>query len=151
VEDARRAAHVESLDPVVAMAPGEVFKDVALVDRAIDEFGRQATILTARREAVVEQLKDIGRRSALLTTARNRLTRGGAQSRQASTIQDYLKAQQRARMVRAERAKRFIEAGTTAEDVKEQLVGPSKIDAAMRQRKPGRDTARPAYPVAAGA
>lgn len=148
--DSVQAAHVTIMDDVVGMSPNEVFRDLDLVDRAIDEFGRQSEILTARREAIMVQLKDIGRRSALLSGARNKLTRMGAKTNKPTTIQNYLRAQQEARAQRALRAQRFIEAGTTAEDVKEQLGGASKIDAAMKQRKVARGAARPAYPVTVG-
>ena len=145
-ENPQQAAHVEIMDSVVGLPPVEVFRDVALVDRAIDEFGRQASVLTARREAIVSQLKDIGQRSAMLTSARNKLTRGGAKTRATNAIQDYLKAQQKARADRAMRARRFIEAGTTIEDVTKELGGPSKMDAAMKQRKVARGARRPVYP-----
>lgn len=149
-EDPAQAAYVDIMDDVVGMSPQEVFRDMDLVDRAIDEFGRQAAVLTARREAIITQLKDVGRRSAMLTNARNKLERLGKRTKKPSSIQNYLKAQQKARAERAERARMFIRAGTTAEDVKEQLGGPSKMDAAMKQRKVARGARRPAYPVSAG-
>lgn len=142
------AAKVAVLDDVVTMNVPRVFSDIDLIERAITEFSRQAQILMARGDAIEKKLIDIGRRSASLQNAYQKLGKSTA-SQQRETIQRYLETQRAARAVRAERAQRFIEAGTTAHDVKAQLEGPSKIDAAMKSRKPGRGTARPAYPVAA--
>lgn len=149
-EDPAQAAYVEPLDPVVTMDVRTVAADIDLVQRAIEEFGRQASILTSRAEAIDKQLRAIGQRSAGLQKILDRLGKSQT-SQQRDAIQRYLKGQQEARAQRALRAQRFIAAGTTAQDVKDQLDGPSKIDSAMKQRKPGRGAGRPVYPQAVGA
>lgn len=147
VEDPKIAAYVEIHDQVVAMNEGVVASDPKKIERAIVEFGRQAEILSARREAIDKRLRDVGRRSARWQAVLNKRGNSSA-NQQRDAIRRYLEAQRVSRAKRAERAQKFIEAGTTVADVKAQLEGPSKIDAAMRQRKPARSAIRPVYPVA---
>ena len=145
------AAYVEPHDEVVGMTPQQVYSDVDLVDRAIEEFNRQTTVLTARREAIFAKLKEVGRRGALLDTVRNRMTLKGACTRTAKALRDYQDTQAAVREKKAARARRFIEAGTTAADVRGQLDGRSAIDAAMGHRKSARGAARPIRPMTADA
>ncbi len=109
-----------------------VCSNVDLVDRALAEFERQSNVLSKRRDAVVDKLKEIGQRSARLSKVRARLMRG---VRQPSVVQDYLKSQQASRARRAERAKAFIDASTSPQAVSEQLQVGSKIDQALAARK----------------
>jgi hypothetical protein len=147
-----RVACVVPLDEVVGLHPTQVYSSVDLVDRAVEEFGRQAEVLSARREAIDKQIKDVGRRGALLSKRRNRMPRGSEKSKQAETIKRYLKVQHESRAKRAETAQKYIEAGTTPEDVRKQLEIRSPLDAAMKHRKPSRSGTRPVYPPrAAGA
>lgn len=146
----KNAAFVEPLDQVVALHQSQVYRDVDLVDRGIAEFGRQADILVVRREEILRKIVEVGRRGALLSKRRNRMPRGSEQSKHAETIKRYLRVQNESRAKRADAARKFIEAGTTAQDVKAQLEGPSKLDAAMKHRKPTRSAVRPVYPRATG-
>lgn len=139
------AGYVEPADNVVGMDPRVVCQDVELIDRALAEFERQAVILDQRREACLKKLKDLGQRSALLNKYRARLA-GPAGRGNPRAIQDYLAAGQRARAERAARARRFIDAGTTADDVAKQLSSKAPIDQAMGKRKAPPTAQRPAYP-----
>jgi hypothetical protein len=142
-------AEVEAFDDVVGMSPSQVYNDIDLVDRAIEEFARQAVVLGARKEAIVKALAELSQRSVMLSRARNILLRRGAKPKQATPIQDYLRRSQEARAKRAKQAQAFIAAGTNADDVIEQLEGPSKVDAAMKARRQ-RGAQRPVYPVRVG-
>lgn len=146
VGDANMAAHVSIEDDVVGMTVPEVYESLELIDRAIDEFSRQATILGARREAIAERIKEIGRRSALLSRARNKHLRGGLRDENAQALHNYLAKQNEIREEKAEKTRRFIEAGTTIENVREALTTSSKLDSSMRQRRPPRGAVRPNYP-----
>ena len=146
VGDANGAAHVSIEDDVVGMTVPEVYESLELIDRAIDEFSRQATILGARREAIAEKIKEIGRRSALLSRARNKHLRGGLRDENAQALHSYLAKQNEIREGKAEKTRRFIEAGTTIENVREALTTSSKLDSSMRQRRPPRGAVRPNYP-----
>ncbi len=112
-EDEVELGNIKPLDDVVGLHPHQVYSDVDLVDRAIDEFGRQAEILAVRREVIRRKIDDVGRRGALLSKHRNRFPKDSGKSRQA----DILRMQEvslAARTKRADAAKRFVEAGTTA-------------------------------------
>ena len=132
----------------MAMDPNDVIKDVDLLDRAIDEFGRQATILADRRQAIVTKLKQVGDLSAHYSMHRDRMTKKNPEGLRRARIKALQENSQRVREAKTKRAKKFAEAGTTAEDVLGQLQGASKLDAALKQRKPSRDKVRPVFPVA---
>lgn len=132
--DAERSAHVEIVDDVVGMSTAEVYGDPELTQRASDEFGRQVAILTARKEAIAEKLKDVSRRSAIIDNALNRQSRG-KNGKSQDHIRNYLDSQKESREARALKAQKFIEAGTNAEDVAEQLRGASKLDQSLKARK----------------
>lgn len=129
------AGYVVPEDYVVGMTPEQVYRSVELVDRAQTEFGRQAVILSQRRDAVDQALKVLGKRSELLDRARNFLTRGTQEDTHRKTIQRHLKGQQKAREERAGRLRKFTEAGVTPEEVAAELGGASKLDAALKRRK----------------
>ncbi|HET6417632.1 MAG TPA: hypothetical protein VFG22_15145 [Polyangiales bacterium] len=131
IEDPKMTAHVGPHDDVVGMPAAQVYGSAELIDRALDEFSRQSDILTARREAIAEKIKELSKRTELLTRARNTLARAGKIKDTATPISDYLKSQQHARAMRAERARRFIDAGTTERDVILGMKGVSPLDAAI--------------------
>ena len=141
------AGDVEVLDEVVGLDVQTVFNDLELVYRAIKEFNRQSLILGRRRDRANVKLKDVGRRSALLEKAKIHLEKAAGIKPGQVDIRAYLERQKEVRAERARKAQAFIEAGTTAEAVREQLAGPSKIDAALRQRQAGRGSKRPTRPV----
>lgn len=148
-DEAQSVAFVKIEDDVVGMKPTDVLASIELIDRSIAEFGRQAGILCHRRESIATRLKDIGRRSAMLSAHRNRLSvKTGHDER--DRIKRYQKSAQKAREEKAARARKFLESGTTAEDVRAQLQVASPIDAAMKQRKPSRGGVRPVYPKMMG-
>lgn len=140
------AACVEPEDDVVGMDAMDVFRDLDLVDRAIAEFSRQSMILNARNTAITAKLVDIGKRGALLDRQRDVLEKASGSNKDRDNINAYLAVQAKTREERAARARKFLEAGTTAADVGKALSGMSPLDAAMRARKPTPGTTRPAYP-----
>lgn len=138
----KQAATVVIEDDVVAMPPARVMESVELIDRALAEFARQHGELVARRDAILEKIRDVGRRTELLQRQRDLLSRGSTDSHRANVLA-YQESSRKAREERAARAQRFIDAGTTASDVAAQLSGASRLDSAMRARKPARGSGRP--------
>lgn len=144
-EDPKYFAHVEPADEVVGMDIHDVFSSLELTDRGIAEFSRQNMILVQRKSEIEKKITDIGRRTALLERERSRLAKAAGVDDKAASLKAYQNAQRKARQDRAARARRFIEAGTTAEDVAKELGGKSAIDMAMSNR--GRGRGRPSYPA----
>jgi len=145
------AAYVEPEDDVVSMPAAAVYTKVELIDRALTEFGRQSAVLAQRRADVIAKIKDLGRRSEMLSKARamlQRQTGKTADTQHSDTIRSYLDGVHGARQGRIARAQRFIEAGTNVKDVVKQLVTASPVDAAMARRKPSTSALRKEYPRA---
>ena len=133
-------------DQVVGMSLSEVAQDPALIDRALVELNRQNTILVRRKNQAEKQMAYVGKLTALMEKAKSNYERRAKIKPDQAPIRGYLDRQNEARRERFNRAQRFIEAGTSARDVAEQLSTTSKIDAALAQRKPDRGAARPAHP-----
>ena len=134
------------LDPtgsVLDMDPATVFNDHGLCERALAEMAERMGAKQRDLEAVKAELDKLSNWNETLKRALALHSRRGGKP-EPSPVQAFLKSQQAARAERAARARRFIEAGTTAQDVAAELQGASKIDAAMRQRKPGLGAKRPA-------
>ena len=146
-EDSEQAAVVKIHDQVMAMNFDLVKEDPDLLDRAITEFGRQATILVARREAIIAKLNAIGRRSALFSTHRDRVGPRNTDIERRERVKAIQETSRRIREEKVRSRQKFIEAGTTPEDVLEGLTATSKLDTAMKQRKPVRSMVRPVFPV----
>lgn len=145
-EDPTKFAFVLPADEVVGMIPQEVFADIDLLDRAIAEFSRQATVLGRRRDAILAKLKEVGKRSAQLSAIANRIR---PRDHQRDVSKRYLEAQNRSRQERAKRAQKFAESGTSIDDVRSALDVRAPVDNAMRvNRKRGMQ--RPAYPQKQG-
>lgn len=135
-ENPADAAVVEVLDDVVGLSAAEVYSDIKLVDRAMAEFTRQNLLLSQRKSAIMKKMDELGKRTVRLSNQRAKLVRAaGGENNGTEGIQDYLKAQAKSREEKAARARRFIEAGTTAADVAKELGGKSAIDAAMSRRR----------------
>lgn len=143
-------AHVEPGDDVVGMPPAAVYRDPELIQRALDEFGRQSQALSKRRSEIDAKIRDLGRRCELLSRAVKNLARKGIRAGDSNqqAIQRYLETQNKARAERTARVRQFIAGGVSAKDVADELRGASKLDAAMAQRKPSRGSGRPGYPMA---
>lgn len=141
-------AFVEPQDEVVTMTVDDVVAGGRpLVERALAEFARQNDVLVKRRDRILEQIADVGRRSELLTRVLNRLPKSG----HGDGLQAYLAQQKKNREARAEKTRRFIEAGTTPGEVAAALDPRAQIDVAMNKRGAKRGETRPARPVNTGA
>lgn len=133
-------------EEVVSLPPAQVYNDAVLIDRATEEFTRQSNQLVQRRAAIDAKLAELSVRSERLQKARTILYRRGLVPKGPSPIAAYLEQQRKVRAEKTDRALRFIEAGTSAEDVRNALTTKSKLDQVMSQRR-GRGGQRPAYPV----
>jgi hypothetical protein len=133
-------------EEVIAMPPAQVYNDAALIDRATEEFSRQQNQLIERKARIEAKLAELSIRTERLQRARTILYRRGLVPKGPSPIAAYLEQQRKVRAEKTNRALRFIEAGTSAEDVREALTTKSKIDQVMGQRRT-RGGGRPSYPV----
>lgn len=133
---------VEPRDDVVGMAPKAVYSDRRLVRRAIDEFSRQYELLRKRRDSLTEQLDILSKRIEVASKVFSRF-----KEVRESPIRDYLEQARKTREEKANRARRFIEAGTSADEVRDAVDSRAKIDRAMNARKAVPGSTRPAHPM----
>lgn len=131
-------------DAVLDMPIGDVLSDYALVRSAIEAIDRKANEKLREKQQIEDELKQLWAKNELLQRAVVRHEQRDPSLRKSQAIRNYLESQHEARAVRASRARRFIDAGTTAADVADQLRGASKLDAAMSKRKPALGARRPA-------
>tara|TARA_R110000822_G_scaffold120633_1_gene254116 strand:- start:11259 stop:11954 length:696 start_codon:yes stop_codon:yes gene_type:complete len=112
---------------------------------AIEAINAKVNSTLAARKAIEEELAQLYAKSEFLTRRKNVQDREARRTGAKKTnVQEYLAAQRTARAERAARALSFIQGGTTAKDVADQLRGASKLDAAMNQRKAAPGSTRPA-------
>jgi hypothetical protein len=136
---------------VLAMPIGDVLASPGLTDRGLEAINVKVAERLKAKAGIEEELKQLYAKSQILTRSKVLHDRTlKAQGKKRTHVQDYLEAQRKSREERAARAQRFIDAGTTAADVAERMRGGSKIDAAMRQRKPTPGSQRPALRVPVG-
>ena len=128
---------------VLSMPLDKVLGDYALTKLAQEALREQHAEALREKQRIESEIEQLSHKGALLDRAEQLLVRRDPSLSATNPVQDYLRASAAARAKRAERARRFIEAGTTAEDVREQLASTSKLDRAMGTRKPGLGTARP--------
>lgn len=135
---------------VMNMTPQEIFADAdltAIASRAID---RKIVAATERQREATEELRQLYIKCEVCKRAviahENKLPSG----QKTDAVRAYIDGQNKARELRARRARKFIEAGTTAKDVAAELAGASKLDQAMGARKVKPENKRPAARRPAG-
>jgi hypothetical protein len=136
---------------VLSLPMADVLGNPELTELAGVALNDKATALLKKKAGVEEEIRQVYAKCGIVE--RRKIMHDRTARRlglKKTNVQDYLAAQATARAERAARARRFIEAGTTAGDVAEQLRGSSKIDTALRQRKPAPGSTRPALRVPAG-
>jgi len=129
---------------VLDLPVGTVLGHPDLTKKALDEINRKVAQVLSAKAKIDEELKQLYAKTELLSrqeVLHDRIARQNGTKR--TNVQDYLAAQSRAREERAARARKFIDAGTTPADVAAQLRGGSRLDAAMKQRKPALGSRRP--------
>ncbi len=131
-----------TIEEILELTPAEVLNSPDLMEAYISAASAKSIELAKVREEATEQLKVLGFRQELVSQVLAKHQRANP-SKEPSEIQRYIQRQAEARAVRAERAQAFIKAGTSATDVAEQLRVGSKLDQAMRQRKPSPGSTRP--------
>ena len=144
VPDDADVGKVAPQDDACGMTPEAITRaGPVVIDRLLAEFERQAVVLARRREQATKALKELGMRSAFFNKIKDRLP----QKKDDKSVQAYLAKQKEVRAERAEKAKAFVEAGTTPQAVMDVVDSRAKIDKAMAGRKPGRGATRPAHPI----
>lgn len=128
---------------VLDMPFAEVMASPELLERTIHALDRKTVALRKQRAEIDGAIAELSKKSEIAMRQLDRL-RGARPGSDTQNIRDYLARQKEVREGRLDRARRFVEAGTTAADVNEQLRTGSKLDAALNQRKPGLGQARPA-------
>lgn len=140
---------IESTDPlptgdVLELPIGTVLKSSKLTSDALKAINRKVNSVLREKTAVELELRQLYAKSDLLSRQQivhDRIARKNGTK--TTNVQDYLAAQAKTREERAARARKFIEAGTTPQEVVAQMRMGSRLDAAMKQRKPERGALRP--------
>ena len=129
--------------PTLALPIRDVVNDYGLVCAALDELDELAGELLREKERVIEELRQTSQKAEILKRAKIGHERRNPKLQGNSPIADYLEGQRKAREDRAARARAFLNAGTTPQDVAAQLRGASQLDAAMSSRKAAPGSTRP--------
>lgn len=103
---------------------------------------KMLTSMHREREEIAKKIDYLSRRADMVQRVRAKMQKQDPNG--GHSVKAFLKKQAEARMAKSERAKAFLNAGTTAQDVVAQLNMKAPIDAAMAQRKAKPGTTRPA-------
>lgn len=133
----RRTAELQEGDSVLDLVPmGEIARSAELTERALREMEARIVTATRAKDQAEADLEKLYEWNDILTRHMDRMTRTNP-NKLTSEVQAVLKRGQETRAVRTDRARRFIEAGTTAVDVAAELHTGCKLDQVMAQRKAG--------------
>lgn len=141
-EDIQNEVAIATDEDILAAEPTDLGNDVEALDRWMNASERKLNDLDAEGRRIAKEISMWARRADIISRVRDRAKRASGEKQH--TIQDFLKRQREARTDRAERARAFITAGTTAQDVVKELSGKSPIDTALGQRKAKLGSTRPA-------
>lgn len=144
-EEEQPRCRVRALDMPVA----DVLRSRELVEQALKEVEEEAADLIEDRKDIDAALKKLYSHSEVLSRHLQLMTKTD-KNKARDEIQQYLRRSHETRAQRANAARRFVEAGTTAKDVAAAMQPASKIDQAMAKRKPGIGTSRPVPRAPAG-
>lgn len=127
---------------VLSLSPKEAMASYDMAVRYTQAVANRCNDLAGARSKIDKEMTDLGRRSDLVSRVIERM-KSYPKHHDTSEIRRYLDAQAEARAKRAKAAKQFIQQGTSVKDVVELLTIGSKLDRAMKQRKPERGSTRP--------
>lgn len=122
-------------DDVLDMPATDVVADYALTVRAIAAIDRKTQDALRRKTEIEEELRQLSAKNDFLTRCEVAHLRRDKTLVKTNPIREYLAAQAKARAERTARARKFIEAGTTAKDVARELSPVSPLDAAMKHKR----------------
>lgn len=154
VEEAPPAPPAEEVAPpepvgesVLTMPTQQVVNDPELLARAIEE-------MSAIHDAKIEQIRALEKETKELAgkieTASIIFQRIKPKDDDTSGVREFLARQAEARAEKAKRARKFIDAGTSPQEVAKALDPRSQLDQAMNRRKAGMGSSRPAPRTPAG-
>jgi hypothetical protein len=143
VDDTPHTAPLQDGESVMNMPIFEILKSPELTHRALREVEVKVAEATAVKEDADATLKKLYSYNDMLSRHLDRMVKTDP-NKTMSDIHAYLKRGQEARAQKAERARAFIAAGTTAKDVMDELRSTSKLDQAMNQRNGALSSKRPA-------
>lgn len=126
----------------------DVLRDPELCAEAVAHVEGRLRVLNKERATLDVEIDKLNTQSQFLCAQRDRLERADP-NRNQREIHAALNASQEARAKRVAAAQAFIKAGTSPQDVAQQLDGRAPIDKALA-RKSGHGVGRPDYPVRAG-
>lgn len=121
----------------------DVMADADLTQAALGEIEQKVLEAHRAKAEIEDDLKQLNAKCEILKRAAIQHSRRSKRGGQTTAVQDYLAAQKTARAERAERARMFLRAGTTAADVADQIQGASRLDTAMNRRKAALGATRP--------
>lgn len=119
---------------VLALPLHTVFSDYQLCRQAQDELNAQTVEMMSEKGKLQQRLDSVAAQTQVIERAIVRHERANPQLSKSADIAAYLESQRRARSERAAKARAFIEAGTTAQDVARELRGTSPLDSALKSR-----------------
>lgn len=129
-------------DEICAMPPGEVFDNLELCNRGVEEFGRQAAILHSRLEDIKKALLRISNISQLLSRHQARLQALNPQDPSAA-VKAFQRRSMEKKLKVMEKVKNLTEGGANIKELQKALTMGSPLDNAMR-RPGGFGNKRPA-------
>lgn len=131
------------LEDVLGLSFADVCSTPELMEAYITAASIKSQELTRQWNAIRDEMKELSERQELVDRQLKRHNRRHKKEGP-NEIQLYIRAQHEARLKKAERAQAFIRAQTNPKDVLQQLQFVSKLDQAMRARKPEPGSTRPA-------
>lgn len=136
-------ADVPEGESVLLLPMAQVLRSPELTERAFREIEGKIAAGMAAKRAIEAELTALATQSQFLSMNRDRLAKTDHGEGTQKDIRAYLETGQKTRAEKADRAKRFVAAGTTAKDVAEQLAVGSKLDRSMARNRE-RGNKRPA-------
>lgn len=134
-------------DDVLKMPMHVVLASRELTERAFAVINAGLAEATAVKNEAVDRIRVLSLKCDMLSRHMERMEKRDPNHAMAP-IQQYLRRSATAREERAARARKFVEAGTSAKDVADLIRGGSKLDKAM-ERKTARGAQRPSREPAA--
>jgi len=130
-------------EEILAAEPSDLGNDIDALERWIAAADRKLNGLQKAHNKLTNEINLWARRSDIIVRVRDRVRKSRPETDKTS-IKTFLERQAAARAEKAERARAFIAAGTTAQDVVKELGIKAPIDQAMGQRKASLGSTRPA-------
>jgi len=138
VDEGPLPTDLPSLDEVMKMQRADVLASYPLTIRCKEAVSERINDKLREKSAIENELKQLNAKVQLLSRAEAAHLRNNPRLAKMDPVKAYLESTKKARAERAYRAKRYVEAGTTRDDVVKQLDGRSGLDKALNATGKGR-------------